>query len=282
MMDLWYSEYHSEHVRFSMRVKEQLYSFQSSYQQIDVLDTYEFGRVLTLDGVVMLTKKDEFVYHEMMTHIPMAVNPNIKNILVIGAGDGGTVSRLCKYKTITNIDVVEIDEAVVNTCHLYFPELANSFHDPRVHVLFADGLKYVRSKENIYDLIIVDSTDPFGPGEGLFTKEFYGNCYNALHEDGILVNQMESPYYRDDALAMKRAFQRIKSRFPIAHAYQAHIPTYPSGHWIFGFASKMKEPLCDIEAWNNLHIETDYYTTKLHAGCFALPAYVNRMLEEES
>lgn len=280
MMDLWYSEYYSEHVRFSMRMKEQLQSFQSEYQQIDVFDSYEFGRVLTLDGVVMLTQKDEFIYHEMMTHVPMASNPKIKKILVIGAGDGGTVARLCKYNTIEKIDVVEIDEAVVNTCHIFFPELANSFQDPRVHVMFADGLKYIRTIENQYDLIIVDSTDPFGPGEGLFTKEFYGNCFNALTEDGILVNQMESPYYEDDAKAMKRAFGRIKSRFPIAHAYQAHIPTYPSGHWIFGFASKNQEPICDVEAWTNFHITTKYYTTDLHTGCFALPAYVKRMLEE--
>lgn len=280
MMDLWFSEYHSEHVRFSMRIKEQLQSFQSPYQQIDVLDTYEFGRVLTLDGVVMLTQKDEFIYHEMMTHVPMAIQPTIQNVLVIGAGDGGTASRLCKYKTITNIDIVEIDEAVVNTCHLFFPEIANSFNDPRVHVMFEDGLKYVRTKENIYDLIIVDSTDPFGPGEGLFTKEFYGNCFNALRENGILVNQMESPYYKDDADAMKRAFSRIKSRFPIAYAYQAHIPTYPSGHWMFGYAAKTKQPLCDVSAWNTLDIKTKYYTTQLHAGCFALPAYVNAMLEE--
>lgn len=280
MMDLWYSEYHSEHVRFSMRIKEQVFSCKSEYQQIDILDSYEFGRVLTLDGVVMLTQKDEFVYHEMMTHITMAVNPNIKNVLVIGAGDGGTALRLCMYPHIEQIDIVEIDEVVVNTCKLYFSQLARAFYDKRVCLHIDDGMKFIRSRENEYDLIIVDSTDPFGPGEGLFTKEFYGNCFNALRCDGILVNQMESPYYDADAKAMKRAFGRIRSCFPVAHAYQAHIPTYPSGHWIFGFASKGLQPCENIEAWNNLKIETEYYTTKLHHGCFALPAYVETLLEE--
>lgn len=279
-MDLWYSEYHSEHVRFSMQVKKQLHSAKSAYQQIDVLDTYEFGRVLTLDGVVMLTQKDEFVYHEMITHVPMAVNPTIQRVLVIGAGDGGTVTRLLSYDSIQQIDVVEIDESVVNVCRLYFPYLANHFNHSKVHLHIEDGLKFVRRIENVYDLIIVDSTDPFGPGEGLFTKEFYGNCFNALTQDGILVNQMESPYYEEDAKAMKRAFGRIKSRFPIACAYQAHIPTYPSGHWLFGFASKTKQPLIDVEAWNELNIPTKYYTTRLHQGCFALPRYVEQLLEE--
>lgn len=278
--DLWYSEYHNKHVKLSMQVRKQLHSQKSEYQQIDVFDTFAFGHVLTLDGVVMLCEKDEFVYHEMITHVPMAVNPNIKKVLVIGAGDGGTLTRLCQYESIEHIDIVEIDEEVINVCKKFFPELCASFMDERVHVHICDGLKYVRTIDNVYDLIIVDSTDPFGPGEGLFTKEFYGNCYNALREHGILVNQMESPYYEEDAKAMKRAFSRIHSRFPIALAYQAHIPTYPSGHWLFGFASKSFHPLCDVDAWENLHIPTRYYTTKLHHGCFALPAYVERMMEE--
>lgn len=280
MMDLWYSEYHSKHVKLSMRIKEQLYSYKSPYQQIDVLDSYEFGKLLTLDGVVMLCEKDEFVYHEMITHVPMAAHPNCERILVIGAGDGGTIARLCQYPTITQIDVVEIDEEVVKTCRRFFPDLTKFFDDERVHLHFCDGLKYVRTMDNEYDLIIVDSTDPFGPGEGLFTKEFYGNCFKALKEDGILVNQMESPYYEDDAKAMKRAFQRIRTCFPITFAYQAHIPTYPSGHWMFGFASKTVSPLVDVQAWNQLGISTQYFNTELHHGCFALPSYVKKLLEE--
>lgn len=280
MMELWYSELHTEDVKLSMRVKEHLYTARSLYQKIDVMDTWEFGHVLLLDDVVMLSDKDEFVYHEMITHVPMAVNPDIKDILVIGAGDGGTITRLLQYKTIKKIIVVEIDPLVVEVSKKYFPDLASNFDDERVELHYADGLKYVRQKVDAFDLIIVDSTDPFGPGEGLFTKEFYGNCYKALRSDGILVNQQESPYYEDDAKAMQRAHQRITSCFPIARVYQAHIPTYPSGHWLFGFASKGREPCVDVSAWNALNIATQYYNTQLHQGCFALPNFVKKLLED--
>ena len=139
----------------------------------------------------------------------------------------------------------------------------------------------MRDKEDEYDLIIVDSTDPFGPGEGLFTREFYGNCFKALKSDGILVNQHESPYYDSYAKSMKRAHQRIKEFFPVCRVYQAHIPTYPSGHWLFGFASKKYDPLeFSADAWNALGLKTKYYNTELHTGCFALPNYVKDMLSD--
>lgn len=280
-MDLWYTEEHTDDVRFSIKVDKALYSGQSEFQRIDVFDSKEFGRFFTLDGLMMVTEKDEFIYHDMITHIPMATNPNIKNVLVIGAGDGGTVRELTRYETIENIDMVEIDKLVVDICREYLPQTASKLDDSRVNLYFEDGLKFVRTKENEYDLIIVDSTDPFGPGEGLFTKEFYGNCYNALKEDGILVNQHESPYYSSYAKSMKRAHKRIKEFFPVCRVYQAHIPTYPSGHWLFGFASKKYDPLKDIneDDWNKLGFKTKYYNTDLHKGCFALPNYVKELLE---
>jgi spermidine synthase len=280
-MDLWFTEKHTDDVNFTIKVKKQLYSGKSYYQEIDVFDTYEFGRVLVLDGFIMLTEKDEYIYHEMVTAVPMAVNPDIKNVLVIGAGDGGTVRELTRYESITNIDMVEIDEQVVEVCKEYLPQTACKFDDPRVHLFFEDGLKYVRRKSSEYDLIIVDSTDPFGPGECLFTKEFYGNCFTALKEDGIMVNQNESPFYANDARAMQRAHKRIHTNFPICRVYQAHIPTYPSGHWLFGFASKKYHPVRDMHAadWKELGIETKYYNTNLHRGAFALPNYVQKLLE---
>ncbi len=282
-LELWYTENHSEHVRFSLKVKEQLYSRQSDFQQIDILDTVEFGRALTLDGCLMVTEKDEFIYHDMIVHVPMATNQNIKKVLVIGAGDGGTVRELTRYERIEQIDMVEIDPMVVEVCRKYLPQTACKLEDVRVHIYYEDGLKFVRRKVNEYDLILVDSTDPFGPGEGLFTKEFYGNCYNALKEDGILVNQHESTYYDSYVEAMKRAHRRIKETFPIARVYQAHIPTYPSGHWLFGYASKKYDPIMDLqeEKWNALGLKTKYYNTELHKGCFALPSYVYEQLEEQ-
>lgn len=282
-MELWYTEEHSENVRFSIKVDRHIYAVQSPFQRIDILEAKEFGKFLTLDGLMMLTEKDEFIYHEMIIHVPMATNPNIKKVLVIGAGDGGSVRELLRYDRIERIDMVEIDEMVVDACRKYLPQTACKLDDPRVHLCYEDGLRFVRTKENEYDLIIVDSTDPFGPGEGLFTKEFYGNCYKALTDDGILVNQHESPYYTKYANSMKRAHQRIVEFFPVCSVYQAHIPTYPSGHWLFGFASKKYDPLKDIDedAWNKLGLKTRYYNTDIHRGSFALPTYVKELLEHE-
>ena len=212
----------------------------------------------------------------------MAVHPNVKKVLVIGAGDGGVIRELTRYETVEHIDMVEIDELVVEVCKKYLPLTASCLDDKRVHIAYQDGLKYIRGCENEYDLIIVDSTDPFGPGEGLFTKEFYGNCYKALKEDGIIVNQHESPFYHEDALAMQRAHKRIVESFSISKVYQAHIPTYPSGHWLFGFSSKKYHPTKDFNPskWNALGMQTKYYNTQLHMGAFALPNYVEEMLKD--
>ena len=282
-MDIWYTENHTDNVRLSIRIDRQLASVQSEFQRIDVFDSVEFGRIMTLDGLLMVTEKDEYIYHEMITHIPMATNPNIKKVLVIGAGDGGTVRELCRYPSIEQIDMVEIDELVVHLAKEYLPFTACSLDDPRVHIYYQDGLRFVRRVENEYDLIIVDSTDPFGVGEGLFTKEFYGSCYNALREDGIMVYQHGSPFYDEDEAACRSMHRKVYRSFPVSRVYQAHIPTCPSGYWLFGFASKKYHPLNDLQAekWNGLHIPTWYYTTNLHAGAFMLPKYVEDLLEEE-
>lgn len=283
-MELWYSEKHTENVNLRIKINKALYSGESEFQRIDVLDSYEFGKILVLDGVIMLTEKDECIYHEMMVHIPMAVHPNVKKVLVIGAGDGGALRELIRYPEIEHIDLVEIDEEVIRVSKEFLPNLASSFDDPRVQVEIADGLRFVRTKVNEYDLIIVDSTDPFGPGEGLFTREFYGNCYNALKEDGILVNQHESPYYEQDAKAVRTTHRKTLPIFPINRIYQAHIPTYPSGHWLFGFLSKVYEPLenVDEDRWNARGLKTKYYNTNLHKGSFALPNYVLDLLHEQN
>ncbi len=281
-MELWFTENHTENVRFSIKIKRHLVSEQSEFQKIDILESYEFGRILVLDGYLMLTEKDEYIYHEMITHVPMSVNPNIKRVLVIGGGDGGAVRELCRFKSVERIDMVEIDRRVVELCREYLPQTACSLDDPRVHIYYEDGLRYVRGVEGEYDLIIVDSTDPFGPGEGLFTKEFYGNCYKALTDEGILVNQHESTFYSEYAEAMKRAHSRIKFFFPIALVYQAHIPTYPSGHWLFGFASKKFHPVEDQNAdwWVAQGLKTHYYNRFIHSGCFALAQNVRDVLRE--
>ena len=281
-MELWFSEFHAPDVQHMIRVNRHLYSQKSDYQQIDIFDTPEFGRVLALDGNVQLTERDEFIYDEMITHVPMAVHPGIRDVLVIGAGDGGVVKELARYERIERIDLVEMDPEVVKACRMYLPENASRLDDSRVHIYYDNALRFIRRCNAKYDLIIVDSTDPFGPSEGYFTREFYGICFNALREDGIMVNQQGSPFYKHDAEAMQRSHQRIASTFPISRVYQAHIPTYAAGYWTFGFASKKYHPVDDLDAagWNKLNLQTNYYTTRLHVGAFCLPAFLERLLQE--
>lgn len=282
-MELWYTEQQTDEVRFSIKVKQHLYTGKSEFQDVDVFESEEFGKFLTLDGLMMVTEKDEFIYHDMITHVAMATNPSIKKVLVIGGGDGGTVRELTRYSHIEKIDMVEIDKLVVDVSREYLPITASKLDDPRVSLYFEDGIRFVTDTKEIYDLILVDSTDPIGPGEGLFTTEFYQNCFNILSDNGILVNQSESPYYDQFSHEMKRAHKKIKNIFPISKVYQFHMPTYPSGHWLFGFASKNLDPIKDVDfdKWSALGIKTKYYNPQLHVGCFALPSYVQEMLDNE-
>ena len=281
-MELWFSELHTPRVKLSVQVEKQLYSNENEYNRIDIFDSIEFGRFLTVDGYIIMTERDEFIYHEMLTHIPMAVHPAPKRILVFGAGDGGVIRELLKYPYVEQIDMVEVNEGVMEACKKYLPFTASGLSDPKVAIYSDNCLRFIRHIENEYDVIIVDSAGFYGPGESLFTREFYGSCYKALKSDGIMVNQHQSPFYENDRVETQRAHKRIVNSFPLSRVYQAHIPSYPSGYWLFGFASKKYHPLKDLNCsiWKSLGIETRYYTTNLHKGCFALPAYVEKMLED--
>ena len=281
-MEFWFSELHTGNVKLSVRIEKQLFSGESEYQRIDVFDSEEFGKFISLDGEIVFSEKDEFIYDEMVTHVPMAVHPHVKNVLIIGGGDGGVAKELLQYKSIESIDVVETDRMFVDVCREYFPEVACALDDERVKIHYDDGLRFLRNKKGIYDLIINDSTDPFGHTEGLFTKEFYGSCYNALKDDGIMVYQHGSPFYDEDEAACRSMHRKAFRSFPISRVYQAHIPTCPSGYWLFGFASKKYHPVDDLDskAWNSLNLRTRYYTTRLHKGAFYLPAFLEEMLQE--
>lgn len=286
-IDLWFSEYHTEDAKFSIKINKHLHTEKTKFQRIDFFENDTFGVFFTLDGFMMVNQKDEFIYHDMITHPAFAVNPDIERVLIIGGGDGGTAREVSRYNTVKKIDMVEIDERVVVLSKKYLPQTAGKLDkDSRIKILYEDGLDFVKNAElGYYDLILVDSTDPIGPGEGLFTYEFYKNCYNALNENGILINQHESPYYRDDAKEMIRSHDKISKTFPIAKVYQFHMPTYPSGHWLFGFASKKFDPIFDLkkDEWNELGLKTKYYNTEIHIGAFALPNYVieNLLMKKE-
>jgi spermidine synthase len=281
--DMWYSEYHDYDVKFSIEIKEVLLQEQTPFQYLQMLKSDTLGTFMTLDGYVQLTETDEFVYHDMICHPAMAVNPSIRRVLIIGGGDGGTAREVARYKHIEKLDMVEIDEAVVNACIKYMPTTSSVLtSEPRLNLIIGDGLAFVRdAPDDSYDLILVDSTDPFGPGEDLFTVEFYNNCSRVLSEDGILINQHEGAFYEGDVLQMKKAHTKIKKVFPIARVYGFNVPTYASGYWYFGFASKKYDPIADIKAdkWSEFGLDTRYYNNELHKGSFALPNYVKKILE---
>ena len=282
-MEIWFSEMHTDNVKLSVRINRQLFSGESEYQRIDVFDSEDLGKFIALDGEIVFSDQDEFIYDEMVAHVPMAVHPNVKKVLIIGGGDGGVAGELLRYPGIESIDVVETDPMFIDVCREFFPETAKSLTNEKVYVFCEDGLRFLRRKTDVYDLIINDSTDPFGYTEGLFTKEFYGSCYKALKDDGVMVYQHGSPFYDEDEAACRTMHRKVYRSFPISQVYQAHIPTSPSGYWLFGFASKKYHPLKDFrpEEWNALGIKTEYYTTNLHLGAFMLPRYVEDLLEEE-
>ena len=282
-MGFWFEEYHTANTKFGIRVGEQLYHGESEYQKIDVFDSPEFGRVLTSNGSVIFTDQEEFVYDEMVVHVPMAVHPNVKRVLVLGGGDGGVARELAHYNEIEIIDVVEPDKMFVDVSRKFFPNNAVGLDDVRVRIHYEDGLRFLRKCSDQYDLIINDATDPLGHEAGLFTKEFYGNCFKALHEDGIMVYQHGSPFFDEDEESCRSMHRKAYRSFPINRVYQAHIPTCPAGYWLFGFASKKYHPLKDFDAerWDARGIKTWYYTTHLHRGAFMLPKSVEDMLEEE-
>ena len=280
-MEYWLKETHTKGTEFNIKVTRHLCSVTSKIQQIDIVDSADFGRVLVIDGLLMHTEKDGFIYHEMMVHPAMAVNPKIKNVLVVGIGNAGIVGELIKYKSIETIKIVENDENLVTLVKRFFPKNAAALNDKRVSIEVCDDMKFMRRADKEFDLIILDIPDPFGPGENYFTKEYYGNCYTALRDEGILINQHESCFYEEDRMACQKAHKNSVKVFNISRVYQASIPTYPSGHWLFGFSSKKFHPRKEVDkdAWKALGIPTMYYNANLHIGAFALPTYVEKILE---
>lgn len=281
----WYTEQWSTECKFSIAYEQVLHSEKSAYQQIDFYRGNEFGTFFTLDGLMMVNEKDEFIYHDMIVHPAFATNPSIKKVLIIGGGDGGTAREVLRYKNVEEVVMVEIDERVFRLCQKYLPITAKGVEeDQRMTLLFEDGLAYVKNApDKSFDLILVDSTDPISVGEGLFTTAFYQECYRVLNDDGILINQHESPYFAEYASNMRKARKKIKEIFPITKVYQYHMPTYPSGHWLFGFASKTYDPIKDlkVEEWEKFGLKTKYYNPQLHVGAFSLPTYVKEELEKD-
>jgi spermidine synthase len=229
--------------------------------------------MLVLDGIVQTSVVDEYIYHEMIAHVPLNTHPDPKRVLIIGGGDGGTLREVTKHPKVEKATLVEIDERVIAVSRKFLPELACGFDAANAEVVIGDGIKYVAENKNTFDLIIVDSTDPVGPAVGLFSLEFYRSVHEALREDGIFVAQTESPYFMADLIA--RIYKDISGIFPVTRTYWACIPTYPGSMWSFTLGSKKYDPLT-VAPEAILDYETRYYTPAIHRACFAMP----RFLEE--
>ena len=270
-MELWFTEKQTESYGITAKVKQTLHTEQTEFQKLDMVETEEFGNMLILDGMVMTTKKDEFVYHEMVAHVPLFTHPNPENVLVVGGGDGGVIREVLKHPSVKKATLVEIDGKVIEYSKKYLPEIAGELENSRVEVIVGDGFMHIAEAENEYDVIMVDSTEPVGPAVNLFTKGFYAGIAKALKEEGLFVAQTDNPWFKADLI---RDVQRdVKEIFPIVKLYIANVPTYPSGMWTFTIGSKKHDPLA-VEEDRFHEIQTKYYTKELHKAAFVLPRFV--------
>ncbi len=271
----WYTEkWQGQGAAISLRITDKIHDEQTDYQRIEIYETESFGRLMTLDGLVMVTDRDNFIYHEMMTHPAVLTHPSPKKVLIIGGGDCGALKEVLKHKNIIQVDQVELDEGVTRVAEKYFPALCASNNDARARLIFDDGIKWIQnSKTASYDLIIIDSTDPVGPAAGLFEHEFYRACYTALTKDGILMAQSESPLFHASLIKSMRQDMNSAGFQTLATLLFPQC-TYPSGWWSATLASKSrlnKPRACDVE--------TLYYSSGIHASAQVLPPFLERKLK---
>lgn len=273
-MELWFTEKQTEVFGITAKIRETLVTEKTEFQDLAMIDTIEFGRMLVLDGMVMTTVKDEFVYHEMVAHPALFTHPNPRHVLVVGGGDGGVIREVLKHPSVEKAVLVEIDGKVIEYSKRFLPEIAGELDNPRVEVIVGDGYMHIHENKNKYDVIMVDSTEPVGPAVKLFERGFYQGIYEALKDDGIFVAQTDNPWFKADLI---RQVQRdVKEIFPIVRLYCANIPTYPSGLWTFTMGSKTYDPL-QVDESQIADIPTKYYTPALHKAAFVLPRFVAEM-----
>ena len=280
--ELLYSKWDGLGYTQRFKVEKIIHELRSEHQHLLIFETPHFGRVLALDGVVQTTEKDEFAYHEMLAHVPILAHGQVNNVLIIGGGDGGALREVLRHGEIACATMVEIDENVVELCKEYLPGISGgSFEDPRTNLVIGDGSYYVANSTDTYDLIIIDSTDPIGPGEALFTEEFYRNCHSRLNEKGILVNQSGVPFTQEKELCSTN--QRLRRVFKDATFYLTVVPTYIGGYMALGWASDLEEhrsiTLEVLEArYKDGDLTTRYYSPKIHTASFVLPPFITEMI----
>ena len=287
-METWFFENQTGNFGIKIRIESILFHENSDYQEIAVYDTLEFGKVLVLDKAVMFSDKNEFVYHEMLGLVPLFSHKKPERILIIGGGDGGVVRECLKNPFVKHIDLVEIDKKVIEVSKKFFPEIACKLDDGRVRILAEDGIEFIKRvdsggrEEEKYDVILIDSTDPVGPAEGLFRRDFYEAAAGALKADGIFAAQTESPFFNKNLI--KDIGKIIREIYEKSSLYLASIPVYPSGLWSFTAGSKKYDTKVINESYDSFDftaLESDlkYYSREIHSASFILPNFIKEILK---
>ena len=275
--DLWFSELQTPDLKLGLKLTNVLRNIQTDYQHLLVADTFEYGRILVLDGAIMLTEKDEFCYHEMMAHIPLCAHEAPSRVLIVGGGDGGILRECLKHDRVAEVTLVDIDKEVVKASRDFFPTVSCAMDDKRARILNMDALEFIVDHKSSFDVVIVDSTDPVDFAAGLFRSPFYRDVYNSLDEKGIIVAQTESPFAEPELL--KHTYEEMRSVFPKVSLYLGYIPTYPTGMWTYTAGSKYYE-VSDI-ANRSFNKETRYYSYDIHRASFVLPPFVKDIIGKQ-
>ncbi len=277
---LWVEETHKKAVTLRLRVKKTLFEGKSPFQTVHILETVEHGRMLINDGMFMLCERDEFVYHEMISHVPLFLHPSPEKVLVIGGGDGGTVREVLKHPGVKECRLVEIDGMVVEACREFIPSTASALDDPRARVTIDDGVRFVAETDERFDVVLIDSTDPFGAAAGLFDEKFYSNVKKILTAQGIVVAQGESPFYEMEM--QKKMVERMASLYERVHIYNYTNLTYPGGFWSFVLATRGLCPIGDFDGARveRANLDLSWYNANLHRGAFAIPEFQRKELGE--
>ena len=283
-MERWVEETLHRGFRVNLKADRVLFDSETEHQRLIIFDNADFGRVMMLDSIVQVTTKDEFIYHEMMSHVPLFAHGRAKCVLIVGGGDGGVLREALRHPELEQVTLCEIDRGVIDLCRKYFPEIsAGAYDDPRTRIVIADGTKFVAETPDRFDVIMVDSTDPVGPGAVLFTREFYAGCRRCLKPGGLLITQNGLPFLQ--AGELKQSVGYFRELFADASAYLANTPTYFGGPMSFGWATDNKK----LREHRRKKIErrhekagaflTRYWTPEVHVASFALPPYVRDMVE---
>ena len=272
--ELWLTEEQSPDMKLSLRVSEVLLNVKSPYQDILLVETGEYGRMMILDGAIQITERDEFCYSEMMAHVALSSHPDPRRVLIVGGGDGGVLREVLRHKSVEKATLIDIDEEVINASKRFLPTISAALEDPRADVKPMDAMVYIKAAKEEFDVAIVDSTDPVEFAAGLFESPFYRDIHNALKKDGMVVAQTESPF--TDRNVVRDAFREMSSVFPVVRMYWGAMPTYPSGMWTYTVGSKNADPSAPLRPAPE---GTKYYTSEIHRASFVLPPFVIDLLK---